>query len=1066
MQNNQLETFTNRGEAIALFEYLCKNDPNKPWPLLPILTFIAPGGRGKSTLIEYLRASKCCLPDGQPMLPYAYLDFTQVETPRDLLSILVALRNQLQAHEDGQGRHLTFPYFDLGAAIALATPRDGDLPFFIDIQRRLIGAWPYFESLNERGFALGNIIPIIPPLLAGLKFGVQIPALQDLLHHLEYSSGWHWYRLHGNEMGLTADASVSDVLLRLHALSRTGKADKPGRDYLVQHVLPAALLADLRDSLDGPSVWNETTHVVLFLDGFDTLLSSSETGNTGLRLLEMFALGEHRKRGEADPLLLVISCRGQMYPDLDSPPYRAPGIPSVGASVELAERVSNPSRPSPMYRPSSPSPNISSALYQRWQQQLPNDKQMLRLKDLYLPLELQNFKLEDTANYLLKLAKCASISHKQQVSSLTLNGLAQTMHRFTRGHPLYLALAAACVLEAEAHGKTLDPGDFTGFEDDSPSTVGNIGAQFTAPSDLIALGYEDISIAEYLCSLYLHQLSGQEEDRLIFCALPRTLDIETLQVTLQLPNNNDIQHHWNRCRNLPFVRVLDSERIVIHPILRRLFLQRLPPEASPTSNYHRIHMRLREHFHHRAAILSSVQSSSVAAQSVRMRGNEYARIEEAYHALALGDPDPAISVALFAQRARFALWEPLLDAIVQAPTALMPAHTSQQAAGALASAMQHHRTQDIVVAIVLFTWLLTDSQENKQKAAEIQNNLGAAYWTLASGDRQANLEKAITCYHAALQVYTRDTFPIDWATAQNNLGAAYWTLASTDRQDRQANLEKAIACSKAALQVYTRTAFPADWARTQFNLGHAYNDVQDEKREENLEKAIACYESALQIYTRNDFPIVWAKTYDSLGNAYASLSGDKRQANLRRAIECYKAALEIYTHQKFPVAWAKVQHRLGDAYRDLLDEDPQQANLKQAIALYQSALQVYTRDSFPTDWAEAQDSLGYTYASLLNTDSQNRRTYLQKAIECYESALQVYTRHTFPSNWASTQNNLGYAYAFLSEINPANRQENLKKAIACYKGALQVFSSLQFDDYIQLVTTNLVEAQEQLLNNP
>ena len=48
MQNNRLETFTNRREAIALFEYLRKNDPNKPWPLLPILRFIAPDGGGKS----------------------------------------------------------------------------------------------------------------------------------------------------------------------------------------------------------------------------------------------------------------------------------------------------------------------------------------------------------------------------------------------------------------------------------------------------------------------------------------------------------------------------------------------------------------------------------------------------------------------------------------------------------------------------------------------------------------------------------------------------------------------------------------------------------------------------------------------------------------------------------------------------------------------------------------------------------------------------------------------------------------------------------------------------------
>ncbi len=55
MPKNQLETFTDRHEAIALFDHLRGRDPEKPWPLLPILAFIAPGGSGKSTLIEYLR---------------------------------------------------------------------------------------------------------------------------------------------------------------------------------------------------------------------------------------------------------------------------------------------------------------------------------------------------------------------------------------------------------------------------------------------------------------------------------------------------------------------------------------------------------------------------------------------------------------------------------------------------------------------------------------------------------------------------------------------------------------------------------------------------------------------------------------------------------------------------------------------------------------------------------------------------------------------------------------------------------------------------------------------------
>ena len=36
MLNDQLETFTDRREAITLFNSLRGRDPDKPWPLLPM----------------------------------------------------------------------------------------------------------------------------------------------------------------------------------------------------------------------------------------------------------------------------------------------------------------------------------------------------------------------------------------------------------------------------------------------------------------------------------------------------------------------------------------------------------------------------------------------------------------------------------------------------------------------------------------------------------------------------------------------------------------------------------------------------------------------------------------------------------------------------------------------------------------------------------------------------------------------------------------------------------------------------------------------------------------------
>jgi CHAT domain-containing protein len=157
--------------------------------------------------------------------------------------------------------------------------------------------------------------------------------------------------------------------------------------------------------------------------------------------------------------------------------------------------------------------------------------------------------------------------------------------------------------------------------------------------------------------------------------------------------------------------------------------------------------------------------------------------------------------------------------------------------------------------------------------ATIQNNLATAYSQRIKEDRAENLEKAIACYEAALKVYTREALPQedwgmtqnqeDWGMTLNNLANAY---SQRIKEDRAENLEKAIACYLAALQVRTREALPLQWATTQNNLAAAYSLRIKEDRAENLEKAIACYLAALQVRTPTTLPIDCLQTGRSLGN--------------------------------------------------------------------------------------------------------------------------------------------------------------------------------------------------------
>jgi tetratricopeptide (TPR) repeat protein len=83
-----------------------------------------------------------------------------------------------------------------------------------------------------------------------------------------------------------------------------------------------------------------------------------------------------------------------------------------------------------------------------------------------------------------------------------------------------------------------------------------------------------------------------------------------------------------------------------------------------------------------------------------------------------------------------------------------------------------------------------DAVQYPMPHAMIQNNLGTAYWNFSQCEKlekfgsetpQDFLVQAITAYQVALIYRTPEALPLGYAATQNNLGTAYWNLA-TDRQ--------------------------------------------------------------------------------------------------------------------------------------------------------------------------------------------------------------------------------------------------------------------------------------------
>ncbi|WP_248277350.1 CHAT domain-containing protein, partial [Brasilonema octagenarum] len=181
------------------------------------------------------------------------------------------------------------------------------------------------------------------------------------------------------------------------------------------------------------------------------------------------------------------------------------------------------------------------------------------------------------------------------------------------------------------------------------------------------------------------------------------------------------------------------------------------------------------------------------------------------------------------------------------------------------------------------------------------------------GDKASNMEIAIAGYEVVSTVFTRQSFPQDWATTQNNLAAAYRNRIHGEKAE---NLERAIASYTAALEVRTRESFPQDWAMTQNNLATAYRNRIHGEKAENLESAIASYTAALEVLTRQSFPQDWAMTQNNLGLAYWNRIHGEKAENLESAIASYSAALEVRTRESFPQNHAETAFNLGLAYID------------------------------------------------------------------------------------------------------------------------------------------------------
>ncbi len=95
--------------------------------------------------------------------------------------------------------------------------------------------------------------------------------------------------------------------------------------------------------------------------------------------------------------------------------------------------------------------------------------------------------------------------------------------------------------------------------------------------------------------------------------------------------------------------------------------------------------------------------------------------------------------------------------------------------------------------------------------------LGTAFAVL--GDREGGARRilqAIDAYNKALEVFTPERMPFEWASTQHNLGAALTHLGKLENNGQR--FELAIDAYSKALEIFTFEQTPMKWTATQNNL--------------------------------------------------------------------------------------------------------------------------------------------------------------------------------------------------------------------------------------------------------
>lgn len=252
------------------------------------------------------------------------------------------------------------------------------------------------------------------------------------------------------------------------------------------------------------------------------------------------------------------------------------------------------------------------------------------------------------------------------------------------------------------------------------------------------------------------------------------------------------------------------------------------------------------------------------------------------------------------------------------------------------------------------------------------------------------LREAATAYYTAASGSARSQFPREWGELQQRLAITLrtvgWQLRDRGQpEDGNLLLKSALESFERALEVRTRDHWPLEWAATRMEVGQTLSDLGIQGGIRPLEEAVEAYNSVLKERTRHRVTLDWAETQHRLGIALRTLgvrlaeTGRQSEGSdrLREALKALKLTLSVRTQNRWPSGWAYLQADIGRASYELGKLDGP-GPLQEAVEAYELSLRERSRTEVPVLWADTQAGLGAAFWELgkQNHDVQLRREAL------------------------------------------------------------------------------------------